>query len=190
MIQKSLLLLESNDLKFQTLSYSSLANTASMSPIIKELPTLLSENDLHVAQLTLLLLGKIARYNAQCLPMVDQICFSSILALIKSPLLQAGAQDAMLELIRALVDSNYTPLGHQRLLTSLITPAIDESGSNIDKHGKVSLAKCVAAVVVKLNEHDRNVLMNELIQYLTNENAAPYQRTFSLLAFGEIGKLM
>lgn len=61
--------------------------------VIVELPPLLSEADLHIAQLTLLLLTSIARLQPQALSFVSNTILPETLNLAKSPLLQGNYLD-------------------------------------------------------------------------------------------------
>lgn len=65
--------------------------------VIKELPPLLTEADLHIAQLTLVLLTSIARVHPGALQDIQGSILPEILILVKSPLLQGAALDSMLE---------------------------------------------------------------------------------------------
>jgi len=56
--------------------------------VIVELPPLLSEADLHIAQLTLSLLTSIAKLQPQALARLSDAILPEILTLAKSPLLQ------------------------------------------------------------------------------------------------------
>jgi cullin-associated NEDD8-dissociated protein 1 len=56
--------------------------------VITELAPLLSEADLHIAQLTLTLLTSIAQLHSAALARVSDAILPEILTLVKSPLLQ------------------------------------------------------------------------------------------------------
>lgn len=55
-----------------------------------ELPALLNESDLHIAQLTLNLLTTIAKLHPAALTRVSDHILPEIIVLVKSPLLQGG----------------------------------------------------------------------------------------------------
>lgn len=119
--------------------------------MIVELPPLLSEADLHIAQLTLLLLTSIARLQPQALSFVANTILPETLNLAKSPLLQGiilkptiflhkivvqgfclvshlnyfvlgAALSSMLEFFQALVAANLPGLGYRDLLQLLMAP--------------------------------------------------------------------
>jgi cullin-associated NEDD8-dissociated protein 1 len=56
--------------------------------IIVEVPPLLDESDLHIAQYTLVILKSIAEYHPRALQDLPNNIFPQILVLVKSPLLQ------------------------------------------------------------------------------------------------------
>lgn len=58
------------------------------SQVTAELPALLNESDLHIAQLTLNLLTTIAKLHPTALTRVSEHILPEILILVKSPLLQ------------------------------------------------------------------------------------------------------
>jgi cullin-associated NEDD8-dissociated protein 1 len=62
--------------------------TCFMFQVIVELAPLLSEADLHIAQLTLTLLTSIAQLHPAALARVSDAILPEILILVKSPLLQ------------------------------------------------------------------------------------------------------
>lgn len=66
--------------------------------VIRELPPLLTEADLHIAQLTLVLLTSMARVHSGALAdIASGTILPEVLVLVKSPLLQGAALDSMLE---------------------------------------------------------------------------------------------
>ena len=65
--------------------------------MLVELPPLLSESDLHIAQLTLNLLTSIARLQRGCLATVTSTSLPHVFKLAQSPLLQGAALSAMLD---------------------------------------------------------------------------------------------
>ena len=60
------------------------------SDIIKELPPLINESDLHLSQLTLHLLTTVSRVNKASMSMVDEAILQQLFTLIRSPLLQGS----------------------------------------------------------------------------------------------------
>ena len=89
---------------------------------MQELPALLSEADLHIAQLSLNLLTSIAKLIPNALVNITDHILPEILTLVKSPLLQGAALTSMLELFQALVLANLPGLGYRELLSLLVNP--------------------------------------------------------------------
>lgn len=90
--------------------------------VLQELPALLSEADLHIAQLSLNLLTSIAKLIPNALVNITDHILPEILTLVKSPLLQGAALTSMLELFQALVLANLPGLGYRELLSLLVNP--------------------------------------------------------------------
>lgn len=68
--------------------YSASINPQLLQKAIAELPPLLSEADLHVAQMSLILLTSVARKQPQALIGVYDPILMEVMCLVKSPLLQ------------------------------------------------------------------------------------------------------
>jgi cullin-associated NEDD8-dissociated protein 1 len=89
---------------------------------ILELPALLCESDLHVAQLSLVLLTSAAKKQPQALIGTHKVILPEIMNLIKSPLLQGSALNCTLNLFQALVQANIPGLSYRELLEMLMVP--------------------------------------------------------------------
>ena len=76
--------------------------------VLCEIPPLLSESDLHIAQLTLHFLTSIARKQRSALQPagVSSVIMPEVLNLLRSPLLQGAALASLLEFLQALVEFN------------------------------------------------------------------------------------
>lgn len=111
---------------------------------IAEIPPLLSEADLHVAQQSLVLLTSTARFQSQALRETYQTILPEILNLVRSPLLQGTALNCMLELFQALVQAQLPGLGYRQLLDMLRSIVINPTQTNPPNqqlHRQVSFAK-------------------------------------------------
>ncbi|CAH1121972.1 unnamed protein product [Ceutorhynchus assimilis] len=163
-------------------NYHKKLNVQLIKPIIAEVPPLLDEADLHIAQWTLIILKSIAVYHPKALRDVNTGIMPQILILVKSPLLQGTALQAMLDFFKALVKCNLPGLSYDHLLRLLITPITQLStnpSATLHKQAFYSLAKCVAAIFSPDIPH----FINE-IQNITNDS----QQIFALLVVGEIGR--
>lgn len=109
---------------------------------IAEVPPLLSEADLHVAQQSLVLLTSTARFKSQALVETYRMILPEILNLVRSPLLQGTALNCMLDLFQALVQANLPGLSYRQLLEmlhSIVTNANQTNQPNQQLHKQVSI---------------------------------------------------
>ncbi|XP_052763076.1 cullin-associated NEDD8-dissociated protein 1-like [Mya arenaria] len=157
--------------------------------MMREMPPLINENDLHVSQLTLNLLTSISKMHKSSMSLVPGEILPQILVLMQSPLLQGGALMAMLEFFQAIV--GLPKLGFKDLLQMLIKPIYNpvshSTPFSIHKQAFHSIAKCVAALTVMSPSEATNVV-NQFISDVKNPKSTESIRLFSLLALGEVGK--
>lgn len=87
---------------------SSALNAELLHTMLREIAPLLSESDLHIAQLTLHLLTSVARKQQTALLSggVGGVILTQVFALLRSPLLQGAALQSLLEFLQALVEFN------------------------------------------------------------------------------------
>ncbi|XP_014246740.1 cullin-associated NEDD8-dissociated protein 1 isoform X2 [Cimex lectularius] len=182
-------------LKLSTLSlldtlvnhYSSTLNLNLLEKVKVELPPLLSESDLHIAQLTLVLLTSIAKLQPTALSDLNKpFMLPEILTLAKSPLLQGGALASLLDFLEALAVANLPGLNNKRLLEMLTAP-VSQHQPPLHKQAFHSLAKCVAAVTVPWQDEALSVVLR-LLSDLQTAPGSDQQQIFALLVIGEIGR--
>ncbi|XP_015114228.1 cullin-associated NEDD8-dissociated protein 1 [Diachasma alloeum] len=164
-------------------SYSVSLHTDLLDKVTTELPALLNESDLHIAQLTLTLLTTVAKLHPAALTRISETILPEILVLVKSPLLQGAALNAMLEFFQALVQAGIPGLGYRELLAMLVAPV---TSSVLHKQAYHSLAKCAAALTITWQQEAHGVVE----QFIKNvqDPASDSQHIFALLVIGEIGK--
>lgn len=153
---------------------------------IAELPPLLSESDLHVAQLSLVLLTTTAKKQPQALQDVHNAILPEILVLVKSPLLQGTALTCTLNLFQALVQANLPGLGYRHLLAMLMVPINDLQNNQLHKQAYHSLAKCIAALTLQMPS-EAIASANEFLLGIQSRRS-DYHLIFCLLTIGEIGR--
>lgn len=107
-------------------NYSAYINPQLLKGAIAEIPPLLSESDLHVAQLSLVLLTSTAKYQSQALVGVHTAILPEIMNLVRSPLLQGSALTCTLNLFQALVQAQLPGLGYHELLDTLKAPVLNQ----------------------------------------------------------------
>ncbi|XP_001948086.1 cullin-associated NEDD8-dissociated protein 1 [Acyrthosiphon pisum] len=158
--------------------------------ILIELPQLINESDLHIAQLTLSLLTTIIKIQPFAMSYSSSIIMPEIMTLTKSPLLQGAALNAILLFFQSLVATNVPQFGYQELVTLLISPLMAQPvgtpALTLHKQAYHSLAKCVAALTATQPTQAMGIInsfMSELINP-TNDQ----QHIFSLLVIGEVGR--
>ncbi|XP_063225020.1 cullin-associated NEDD8-dissociated protein 1 [Bacillus rossius redtenbacheri] len=176
-------------------NYSSAVNSELLNKVIVELTPLISEADLHIAQLTLTLLTSIAHVYPAALALISDTILSEIIVLAKSPLLQGAALNSMLEFFQALAKAGLPGMGYRDLLNMLVAPIASNASGGNDRSGGISLlhkqafhslAKCVAALTVAWQHEAFNVVQQFLCDIQTPMSDA--QHVFALLVIGEIGR--
>ena len=168
-------------------NYPGSLDLATLSPVLAELPPLVSETDLHIAQLTLALLTSVTTSHASTIPVIQKSILPEVLKLAESPLLQGAALAAMLDFFRALVGAGVPGLSHSDMLALLVNPILTQKGSAIHKQGRANIAKC-AASLVSHSQAEAIVVVKQFMQQLNTPGLPDYSMTFSLLAIGETGR--
>uniref|UniRef100_A0A131XVQ6 Putative tata-binding protein-interacting protein n=1 Tax=Ixodes ricinus TaxID=34613 RepID=A0A131XVQ6_IXORI len=172
-------------------NYSSSLSPEMVSTVMRELPPLISEADLHISQLTLQLLTSMSRVHQQSLSLVSSAILPEILVLVRSPLLQGGALTAMLEFFQALVASNLPGLSFNELLQELSGPVYQAGGAGaaacLHRQAYHSMAKAVAALTLQCPREALPTVQHLLRDIQANRSVDSIQ-LFALLAIGEIGR--
>lgn len=168
-------------------NYSECIGARLLQQAIVEIPPLLNEADLHVAQLSLVLLTSIAAKQPAALMGVYEPILPEIMFLVRSPLLQGAALGCTLKLFKALARARLPGLGYRQLLEMLKQPVVAQTNGMLHKQAYHSTAKCVAALV--LEEPNEAVplageLLGEILKGLRNDS----HLVFCLLTIGEIGR--
>lgn len=168
-------------------NYHPVINAQLLKEAIVEIPPLISEADLHVAQLSLVLLTSTAKYKSQSLVETHKAIIPELMNLVRSPLLQGAALNCMLDLFQALVHAQLPGLGYRQLLEMLRAPVFNTSANiQLHKHAFHSIAKCVAALTLQV-QNEAIPLANELLQEI-HQKRTDTQIVFCLLTIGEIGR--
>ena len=84
-------------------NYSTSLALDTLSTVLAELPPLVSETDLHIAQLTLNLLTSISVSHRQAIPTIQKTVLPEVLKLAESTLLQGAALTAMLDFFKSVL---------------------------------------------------------------------------------------
>lgn len=155
--------------------------------VVIELPPLLDEADLHIAQWTLVILKSIAELYPKALKDINNAILPQILKLVKSPLLQGSALNSLLDFFRALVKCNLPDLTFHHLIQKFVEPiGKRNTPCTLHKQAFYSLAKCVAAITVTCQSHALPIVPQFIQEIQKAENDT--QQIFALLVVGEIGR--
>lgn len=167
-------------------NYSQFLNPELLETAIVEIPPLLTESDLHVAQLSLVFLTSAASQLPQA-RVYDKI-LPEVMTLLRSPLLQGTALNCTLKFFQALVQANLPGLMYRDLLNRLMSPVVGQKagGQLLHKQAYHSLAKCVAAITLQVPVEAVPVA-SQLLQEVQGRPSDSYL-VFCLLTIGEIGR--
>lgn len=117
-------------------NYNPYINPQLLKGAVSEISPLLCESDLHVAQLSLVLLTSTAKYQSQALIGVHITILDKVMTLLRSPLLQGTALNCTLNLFQALVKAQLPGMSYRELLEMLKAPVLNQP-SNIQLHKQV-----------------------------------------------------
>lgn len=117
-------------------NYHPYINAQLLKGAIVEIPPLINEADLHVAQLSLVLLTSTAKYKSEALMETYAMILPELMQLVRSPLLQGAALNCMLDLFQALVQARLRDLGYRQLLDMLRAPVFNAQ-ADVQLHKQV-----------------------------------------------------
>lgn len=166
----------------------------SIEEILREVPPLINESDLHISQLTLSLLTSLIRSRPeqiQDLPIVPQKILPETLHLVRSPLLQGAALQSVLDFFQVLVSFSFPGLDYVAIVRQLTLPIENPqvaSGHPLHKQAYHSTAKCVAAITVTDRDQSYRTVGEYLSRLEGKEGLSESVQIFIFLVIGEIGK--
>jgi len=170
-------------------SYGSSMSDSMLNDILRELPALISESDLHVSQLSLSLLTSVCQVSPSSMTKVHDAIIPQIMMLLRSPLLQGAALNSMMEFFQALVATQTPSLGFRELLQMITEPIYQARSSSLAVHKQAfqSMAKCIAALTISCKQEGSNTV-NQFINDIKHSKSSDSVRLLALLTLGEIGK--
>lgn len=170
-------------------NYGNAVTAGMLGDVMKEMPPLINENDLHISQLTLNLLTTISRGHKSSMANIHSAILPQTLELVQSPLLQGGALTAVLDFFRALITLGLPKLGFRDLLQMLNKPVYDTRNSSgpIHRQAYHSIARCVAALT-EMSPLEASKVVSQFVSDIKNPKSTEHIVLFALLALGEIGK--
>uniref|UniRef100_A0A914C839 TATA-binding protein interacting (TIP20) domain-containing protein n=1 Tax=Acrobeloides nanus TaxID=290746 RepID=A0A914C839_9BILA len=157
--------------------------------VVKEVPNLINEQDLQVAQLSLKLISDvITAYPDQISDSLSTL-LAAVVKLTQSSLLQGKTLGAVLCLLISLVKS---PLPNkptfEQLLDQLSKAVYDQQ--QLHRQAYISIAKSVATVALAYKDIGKaKSLVNELKITLNNPQISDSVHLFAILTLGELGRI-
>ncbi|XP_036388110.1 cullin-associated NEDD8-dissociated protein 2 [Megalops cyprinoides] len=172
-------------------NYSDSLKPPMIESVLNELPSLISESDMHVSQMALTLLTCMAKVCPSSLSKIGASILPEVFTLIHSPLLQGGALGAILEFLQALVVTKASNMGFNELLKALTGPFYGSQKSTeslpVHRQSYYSVAKCVAALSSACPKEASGMVTN-FIQEVKSAKSSDSARILSFLCLGEVGR--
>ncbi|XP_030061343.1 cullin-associated NEDD8-dissociated protein 1 [Microcaecilia unicolor] len=174
-------------------NYSDSLKPAMVEPVLAELPALITENDMHISQVSIIFLTSLATVYPASLSKISGSILSEIFHLVHSPLLQGGALSAILDFFQALVLTKTSNLGYNNLMKQLTGPIYCFSHTvapvAMHKQAYYSVAKCVAALSSACPKEAAG-MVGQFIQDVKNLRSSDAVRILAFLSLAEIGRTM
>ncbi|XP_039137910.1 cullin-associated NEDD8-dissociated protein 1 [Dioscorea cayenensis subsp. rotundata] len=172
-------------------AYGDQIGSSAYEVIIVELSSLISDSDLHMTALALELCCTLMtdkKSNQNVGQTVSSKVLPQALILIRSPLLQGQALQALQRFFAALVHSANTSF--DGLLDSLISSAKPSpQAGGLAKQALYSLAQCVAVLCLAAGDHKCASTVEMLKGTLTDDSSSnSWKQHLALLCLGEIGR--
>eukprot|EP00967_Tisochrysis_lutea_P001738 scaffold2222_cov28-Tisochrysis_lutea.AAC.4 len=169
-------------------------HTASLTPadydaVLGEMPPLLTDADLHVAHLTLVLATAVVqRSPTTVVPKLADTIVPKALLLMSSGLLQGYALRSLLDFFAALVSQDTPPLDFGGLTSRLLELTSSEAVAR-SRHALGILSQAVAVCAAHSPQPpQRSGMVENFISQLQGGKIAAHGKVFALLCIGEIGQ--
>ncbi|XP_065741000.1 cullin-associated NEDD8-dissociated protein 2 isoform X3 [Phocoena phocoena] len=159
--------------------------------VLAELPSLVSENDMHVAQLAVDFLATVTRAQPDSLAEVSGPVLAELLRLLRSPLLPAGVLAAAEGFLQALVGTRPPCVDYAELVGLLTAPVYEQvadGGPGLHKQVFHSLARCVAALAVACPQEVAGTV-NRLVSDARSPSSSPGVKVLAFLSLAEVGQV-
>eukprot|EP01127_Copromyxa_protea_P015661 TRINITY_DN4544_c0_g1_i1.p1 TRINITY_DN4544_c0_g1~~TRINITY_DN4544_c0_g1_i1.p1 ORF type:complete len:1238 (+),score=400.75 TRINITY_DN4544_c0_g1_i1:38-3751(+) len=160
---------------------SKAAGSSLFEGILKESTPLVSEQDLHLAHLSLLLASSIVHASSSSAENVAKLVLPNAYNLLKSSLLQGIALQSLLKLFKELVTSKSKKVTYDSLLaglTGIVAPELSRQSFS-------SIAQCVAVLVANSEAGTKDTIQ----KFVSDVKSAKsdHQKLLAIFAIGEIG---
>ncbi|XP_066101626.1 cullin-associated NEDD8-dissociated protein 2 isoform X1 [Saccopteryx bilineata] len=159
--------------------------------VLAELPALVSESDMHVAQLAVDFLTTVTQAQPTSLAEVSGPVLSELLRLLRSPLLPAGVLAAAQSFLQALVGTRPPCVDYAKLMDLITAPVYDQAvdgGPGLHKQVYHSLARCVAALAAACPQEAAGTA-NRLVCDARSPNASTGVKVLAFLSLAEVGQV-
>ncbi|KAK9861770.1 hypothetical protein WJX84_007141 [Apatococcus fuscideae] len=144
---------------------------------------IISETDLVLTALALRFCTTLLRQQRTLGPHVTQRILPQALALIKSPMLQGTALEAMQAFFAALVSLGVKEASAPKLIEAIVGSAKAESHA-----AKQAAAQCIAALAIAEGAAQVSVTVKIMLDILQGQRGDAGSRYLALLALGEVGR--
>nr|KAF6420044.1 putative cullin associated and neddylation dissociated 2 (putative) [Molossus molossus] len=159
--------------------------------VLAELPALVSESDMHVAQLAVDFLTTVTQAQPASLAEVSGSVLSELLRLLRSPLLPAGVLAAAQGFLQALVGTRPPCVDYAKLMGLLTAPVYDQAvdgGPGLHKQVFHSLARCVAALTAACPKEAAGTA-NRLVCDAKSPHSSTGVKVLAFLSLAEVGQV-
>ncbi|XP_004613286.2 cullin-associated NEDD8-dissociated protein 2 [Sorex araneus] len=159
--------------------------------VLAEVPALVHESDMHVAQLAVDFLTTVTRAQPASVAKVSHLVLPELLRLLQSPLLPAGALAAAEGFLQALVGSRPACVAYaelMRLLTAPVHAQAAEGGPGPHKQVFHSLARCVAAVTAACPQEAAGTA-SRLVSDARSPGSSTAVKVLAFLSLAEVGQV-
>jgi cullin-associated NEDD8-dissociated protein 1 len=162
--------------------------------VLEELPPLISDNDLHIAQNVLALLCTVMNVNPSIMEVIKVSILPNIMVLLLSSLLQGNALNAVANFFSKLVKLDQPGLKFDNIFQMLVSHVqgsqmekMQSSPSVLHKQAFQSLSRCLAVICQAVPENTRPVVEKFMNDIQSTQTEEPLKH-LALFTIGEIGK--
>ncbi|XP_013370967.1 PREDICTED: cullin-associated NEDD8-dissociated protein 2 isoform X1 [Chinchilla lanigera] len=159
--------------------------------VLAELPALVSESDMHVAQLAVDFLATVTPVQPACLAEVSGTVLAELLRLLRSPLLPASVLVAAEGFLQELVGTRPPCVAYTELLSLLTAPVYEQAGDGgpaLHKQVFHSLARCVAALSAACPQEAAGTA-NRLVRDARSPHSSTGVKVLAFLSLAEVGQV-
>uniref|UniRef100_A0A2K6QRU0 Cullin associated and neddylation dissociated 2 (putative) n=1 Tax=Rhinopithecus roxellana TaxID=61622 RepID=A0A2K6QRU0_RHIRO len=159
--------------------------------VLAELPALVNESDMHVAQLAVDFLATVTQAQPASLVEVSGPVLSELLRLLRSPLLPAGVLAATEGFLQALVGTRPPCVDYAKLISLLTAPVYEQAvdgGPGLHKQVFHSLARCVAALSAACPQEAASTA-NHLVCDARSPHSSTGVKVLAFLSLAEVGQV-